>query len=204
MKFKTHKKYNDSNVDDRYKNSDIKNVISKIEEITHDDGHDMEHCSMIDSRFINKNSKTIFFIVRSVPVENFSLFEHYYITFEKYEWHPGAPFDKILEYRNESMDESSSKVRSVLEMCTDCSIEFMLLNFERDKNFNILFNNCQMQCGENLQTVVGLIAILSTILFIFIQSFIILIILICALAALIISRPRSNKIVFDHCTHVRY
>jgi hypothetical protein len=151
------------------------------------------------SKLTNKNhDQSTIFLLKSQPVDGFNMLNHHYLEFDGLAWHPGAPNYPIF-VESEAGDDSTT--RAIYETCNTCARKFMSINFDNDRQFNLIVNNCQTQLGHSSQTSFTLLFLLSLITLIFLKSWILIILNLTAFVALFFSKEK-NKILFDKCKHI--
>lgn len=106
---------------------------------------------------------TVIFVNKKYPLYNNRLMpSHVFTRIDGIVFHPGAPHLDIFE-----LDETrDSTVVSIEEKCKKCAYYHIKNLIEKDKNFNILINNCQVIMGHSHETYLLLIAYVLLILYV--------------------------------------
>lgn len=161
----------------------------------------------IPSRLLHKDNAhfndTTIFIVRSSAISYIPVLHHYYIEFNGLEWHPGAPGDPIFEDKRIESGRSM-QLRKIIECCAFCSRKYMHSNFERDKGFNLIFNNCQIQFGVIAESLLAIFFIVTLIVAICMKSLFIITINIVSLLSIIFTSVHDGEIEYKVCEHVKF
>lgn len=163
--------------------------------------------ALIPSRLLhykndNCNELTTIFIVRSSAISYVPVLHHYYIEFNGLEWHPGAPHDPIFEPKRENR-RGNMQLRKIIECCEYCARIYMNSNFERDKGFNLIFNNCQIQFGVIAESLLAMFFIVTLIVGIIIKSLFVIVINAVSLISIIITSVHDKEIEYEVCTHIK-
>ena len=162
---------------------------------------------MIPSRLLHRKnaieSDTTIFIVRSSAISYLPILHHFYIEFNDTEWHPGAPNDPIFEPKRDT-HERSMKLRKIIECCPYCSKLYLRKHFERDKGFNLIFNNCQIQFGEIAESLLVLFFIATFIVGIILKSPLIIVINAVSLASIFVTSLHDQEIEYKTCNHIEF
>lgn len=131
----------------------------------------------IQSRLLHKNNTqfndTTIFILRSSAISYLPIIHHCYLEFDGTEWHPGAPTDPIFEEKRTDITRIAH-VRQIIECCEYCSRQYMHSSFERDRKFNLLFNNCQIQFGVIAESLLTMFFVVTFIVAVCVRSFIVM------------------------------
>lgn len=118
----------------------------------------------IESRLLNNMSqkKTNIIIYRKYPLfDCFTFPSHYYMTIDDKIWHPGYGDDMNI-FLNETTqsDNNRNSIIEIKEKCNYCVYWELYRNFQSDKDFNIMANNCQVIMGMFTETICLIIIIL--------------------------------------------
>lgn len=117
----------------------------------------------ITSRLYSPDSQTVFFVNKKYPLYNYRLLpSHVFTRINGKVFHPGSSDTDIF------VDEETrtSTIVSVDERCYKCTYESLQAMFQRDKNFNIFTNNCQVIMGQPHETYLLLLAFVFAILYV--------------------------------------
>lgn len=174
-----------------------------------DDSKNEPALHSIESRLLNNSSitKTNIIIYRKYPLyEKFTFPSHYYMTIDDKIWHPGYGDDmNIFQMETSSNDFSRHSIIEIKEKCNYCTYWELYGNFEADKHFNIMANNCQVIMGMFAETICLLIIMTSLILsaitgcylFLVIMSFLFFVLFIFSF-----STHCTEKFPYSTCPHI--
>lgn len=164
----------------------------------------------IESRLINKSSadQTNIIIYRKYPINNILRFpNHYYLTINDKIWHPGYGDDDNI-FQTEISNENDIYHNSVIEIkekCNYCAYWELYNNFEGDRHFNIMVNNCQVIMGMFAETICIIVIIVSLITTTFTGYYVTMLIAIFVFLVLFvfsILTYRREKVSFSVCRHI--
>ena len=163
----------------------------------------------IESRLINnkKPSITNIIIYRKYPLyEKFSFPSHYYMTINDKIWHPGYGDDmNIFQTETSGDNPCRNGIIEIKEKCNYCVYWELYRNFQSDKNFNIMLNNCQVIMGMFAETVCIFIIIISLMTSAITGYYIFLVIMLFFFFVLLIfsfSTHCTDKFTFSTCPHI--
>lgn len=129
---------------------------------------------------------------------------HYFVSIDDRVWHPGHNWtDTIFE----DYDIENSQTVCVEEMCHFCLYRTMDNMFFKDRQFNIMFNNCQIVTGYIWETVLSIFYLLLLVMAIITGHVIFLIITFLIVIVLIVYNliiSTSSIITFAWCPHINY
>lgn len=163
----------------------------------------------IESRLMNNSNvtKTNIVIYRKYPLyERFTFPSHYYMTIDDKIWHPGYGDDPEIFQAKTSDDNSRHGIIEIIEKCNYCVYWELFRNFQSDRNFNIMVNNCQVIMGMFAETICILIMVMATISAAITGHFIFLLIFIfCFFVLLIFSSATHyrDRYPFSTCPHIK-
>lgn len=197
MANKLYAKYTDEKIKEALKNweyakdrdpplSSVTSRLSKYEKTTSD---------LSSSIIVHK----IYSLLPCINVIN-----HYYLVIDGKVWHPGYTDEAeiYLEYDT----EKNSIISCIEEKCHYCVYHMMKRNFLKDRNFNIITNNCQRITGHSTETTFAVIYHLCIIGGMFTGSILFLIAAaICFLVIILYNiHGRQQKSLYIHqCPHIR-
>lgn len=122
----------------------------------------------IPSRLIknNQTENTNMIVYRKYSIlQKLSFPSHYYLTIDDRTWHPGYGDDMdIFQKEDHSIYDPNRSVIEIKEKCNYCVYWEMYKNFNSDKNFNLMVNNCQVIIGLFAETVCLFIMLFSIIM----------------------------------------
>lgn len=163
----------------------------------------------IESRLMNNKSmaNTNIIIYRKYPLyEKFTFPSHYYMTINEKIWHPGYGDDMNI-FRTEASGDNPSRngIIEIKEKCNYCVYWELYRNFQADKNFNIMVNNCQVIMGMFAETICIFIIFVSLLasaitgyyIFLMVVLFFFLVLLVFSL-----STHCTDKYTFSTCPHI--
>lgn len=163
----------------------------------------------IESRLLNNSSiiKTNIIIYRKYPLyEKFTFPSHYYMTIDEKIWHPGYGDDmNIFQTETSSDDRSRHSIIEIKEKCNYCTYWELYRNFEADKHFNIMANNCQVIMGMFAETICILIIVVCLIMSALTGYFVFIIVMIFFFIVLFIFSiftHCTDKFVYSTCPHI--
>lgn len=162
----------------------------------------------IESRLMNNAAHvTNIIIYRKYPLyEKFTFPSHYYMTINDKIWHPGFGDDmNIFQERTDTNGNDKHGIIEIKEKCNYCVYWELYRNFQSDKNFNIMVNNCQVIMGMFAETICILIILITLItgaitgyyVFLIISLFFFLVLLMFSMAT-----HRKEKFTFSTCPHI--
>lgn len=167
----------------------------------------------IESRLMSPRStslrQTSIFVYRKYPLYTKLTFpSHYYLTIDDKIWHPGFADDLNIFQTETSPTEEERSNYSIIEIkekCNYCSYWEMHRNFEADKHFNLMANNCQVVVGMFAETIciillsVALIASVITgyYLFLIFALFLFFVLFFFSFAT-----HCTDKVPFSTCPHI--
>lgn len=164
----------------------------------------------IESRLMNNSSitKTNIIIYRKYPLyERFTFPSHYYMTIDDKIWHPGYGDDpNIFQTETSSKDHSRHSIIEIKEKCNYCVYWELYRNFQADKHFNIMANNCQVIMGMFAETICILIIFISLLTSAITGCYLFLLIvlfLVCVLFFFSFATHCTDKFVFSTCQHIQ-
>lgn len=132
---------------------------------------------IVESKLKN-GTNTHSIIHKKYPLYELSpLPSHMYFIIDGKTFHPGA-LTEIFSTK----DASTGVITLIEEKCDYCTYNFLLQAFNRDRNFNIFINNCQMIMGNYIVTpllwlgiiLMWIFCINPSPMFLFLGSFIII------------------------------
>lgn len=145
-------KYSPDNIDDALKPWEYaRKKVPKTKSIT-----SRFASSMLPALKIKTNNiiKTSFIVYKAYSIfDNIKILQHYYMVIDGMTWHPGF-IDDLKIYHP---DDTDGNVIKIEEICHFCLYHKMLRNFEADKKFNIITNNCQRITGHMVETALAII-----------------------------------------------
>lgn len=145
------------------------------------------------------DEESTIFLLKKCNVMDDIILKHIYITFKHFEWHPGSPNKQIIQ----PLDYMSKhKIIKILEYCNKCSRIFMLKNFFKDTQFNILYNNCQTQFGFFTDTILIIVASISLISNVFIPLTVFILLFIITMITILITGLKKNTPIIEQCNHI--
>lgn len=163
----------------------------------------------IESRLLNNSSvtRTNIIIYRKYPLyEKFTFPSHYYMTIDEKIWHPGYGDDmNIFQKETSSDDNSRHSIIEIKEKCNYCVYWELYRNFDADKHFNLMANNCQVVMGMFAETICLLIILVSLILSCLTGCYIFLLIMLFFFFVLFIFSfftHCTNKFAYSTCPHI--
>ena len=162
----------------------------------------------LESRLITNSSmtKTNMIIYRKYPLyEKFSFPSHYYMTIDDKIWHPGYGDDMNIFQSDSVNGNDRNSIIEIIEKCNYCVYWELYWNFQSDKNFNIMSNNCQVIMGMFTETICILVIIVSVISSALTGHYVFLIIFLFAFVVLFMFSLSTNcydKFTFSTCPHI--
>ncbi|ACD03567.1 Ac81-like protein [Musca domestica salivary gland hypertrophy virus] len=185
-------------------------VKAALEEWADDAKKEPKLCS-IESRLMNNSNvtKTNIIIYRKYPLyERFTFPSHYYMTIDDKIWHPGYGDDmNIFQTKTPGSDEGLRHgIIEMKEKCNYCVYWELYRNFQSDRNFNIMVNNCQVIMGMFAETICILIIIVAVVSgaitghYAFMLLFIFLF---CVLLIFSSTTHCRDKYTFSTCPHIK-
>lgn len=147
-------------------------------------------------------NETTIFLVRSLAISYVPIIHHWFVEFNGIQWHPGAPTDPIFQSDCAKTSQVDTRLRKIIECCNYCAKEYMRRNFCRDANFNLVFNNCQIQLGEIAESLLVIFFITSLIIAIVLKNIFIFIINLATLATIFLTRTINTEIEYKVCEHI--
>lgn len=183
-------------------------VQEALQQWQKDSKHEPEKHS-IESRLINISSvkDTNIIIYRKYPLlHHFTFPSHYYMTINDRIWHPGYGDDMNI-YQSETSSEDNSRhgIIEIKEKCNYCVYWELYNNFQADKHFNIMANNCQVIMGMFAETICLLIITVSIIAGAITGYYIFLIVALFFFFVLFVfsyATHRTEKFTFSTCPHI--
>lgn len=191
----------------KYTDEKIKNALEQWS----DDSKIEPLLDSIESRLLNNSSasKTNILIYRKYPLyEKFSFPSHYYMTIDDKIWHPGYGDDMNIFQKETPQDNSNNRnsIIEIIEKCNYCVYWELYRNFQSDKHFNIMANNCQVIMGMFAETICIAIITISLVASALTGHFIfILIVLFFFLVLFFFSFAThcTNKFTISTCPHIK-
>ncbi|WBR61424.1 baculoviridae AC81 [Drosophila suzukii associated hytrosavirus 1] len=163
----------------------------------------------IESRLMNNSSvkHTNIIIYRKYPLyQTFTFPSHYYMTIDEKIWHPGYGEDlNIFQTKTDDDDSDSHGIIEIKEKCNYCVYWELYRNFQADKHFNIMANNCQVIMGMFAETICLLIITISIITSAITGYYIFLIVALFFFFVLFVFSFATHcreKFVFSTCPHI--
>lgn len=194
-------------LDHKYTDDKIKTALAKWSEYSKNEPKERS----IESRLMKNstNNQTNILIYRKYPLyEKFTFPSHYYMTIDDKIWHPGYGDDENI-FQQETIAENSNNRNGIIEIkekCNYCVYWELYKNFQSDRHFNLMSNNCQVIMGMFAETICILIIAISLIattitgyyVFLLIALFFFLVLFIFSL-----STHCTQKFRFSTCIHIR-
>lgn len=149
-------------LDHKYTNEKVTDALAQWVQYSKDEP--LKHS--IESRLINNSSitKTNIIIYRKYPLfDRFTFPSHYYMTIDEKIWHPGYGDDMNIFQEEKNYNNNRNSIIAIKEKCNYCTYWELYRNFQSDKNFNLMVNNCQVVMGMFAETICLLIIIISLI-----------------------------------------
>lgn len=165
----------------------------------------------IESRLMNNNSgskETNIIIYRKYPIyKNMTFPSHYYLTVDNKIWHPGYGDDMNIfqTQTSNNVDSNNYSIIEIKEKCKYCVYWELYKNFQSDKHFNVMINNCQIIMGMFAETICIIIIVISVIIAALSGHFIFLLITLYFLLVLFIfsfATYRTETYKFSTCPHI--
>lgn len=195
-------------LDHKYTDEKITEALSKWSEYSKNEPQEYS----IESRLMNSPEVglTNIIIYRKYPLyDRFTFPSHYYMTIDDKIWHPGYGDDLNIFQKKTVTTENENNRNSIIEIkekCNYCVYWELYRNFQSDRHFNIMSNNCQVIMGMFTETICILIIIISLIvttitgyyIFLLISLFFFLVLFIFSL-----STHCTDKFNFSTCVHVK-
>lgn len=163
----------------------------------------------IESRLMTSvlPSKTNIIIYRKYPLyDKFTFPSHYYMTIDEKIWHPGYGDDmNIYQTATSSEFTNHPSIIEIKEKCNYCVYWELYRNFQSDKHFNIMSNNCQVIMGMFAETICIIIILISLIVgaltglyvFLVVSLFFFFVLLIFS-----ITTHCTDKFTYSICPHI--
>lgn len=164
----------------------------------------------IKSRLINNSTtkETNIVIYRKYPIfYTFTFPSHYYMSIDEKIWHPGYGDDMNIFQKETTSVVGSDRysIIEIMEKCNYCVYWELYRNFQSDKHFNIMTNNCQVIMGMFAETVCLVIiftsiiaaAITGYLMFLLIAFFFLLVIVLFTF-----STYCTDRYKYSTCIHV--
>lgn len=163
----------------------------------------------IESRLLNNtnNKQTNIIIYRKYPLyEKFTFPSHYYMTIDDKIWHPGYGDDlNIFQVETANDNINRYSIIEIKEKCNYCVYWELYRNFQADKHFNIMINNCQVIMGMFAETICLFIIIFAIVMAALTGYFVLLIIALFFFFVLLIFSfftHCTDKFMFSTCKHI--
>lgn len=191
----------------KYTDEKIKDALAQWVDYSKDEPKEFS----IESRIMNKSSisRTNIIIYRKYPLyERFTFPSHYYMTIDDKVWHPGYGDDMNIFLAETSTNDESNSRNSIIEIkekCNYCVYWELYRNFQADKHFNIMVNNCQVIMGMFAETICILIIFISLLTSVITGYYIFIVLslfLFCVLFIFSFSSHCTEKFTFSTCPHI--
>lgn len=164
--------------------------------------HSLESCLMNNGA----PKKTNIIIYRKYPIyERFTFPSHYYMTVGNKIWHPGYGDDINIFQTETPSDNAKNSIIEIKEKCNYCIYWEMYRNFQSDKHFNIMTNNCQVVMGMFTETICILIIMISLVFAALTGYYIFLVVVVFFFVVLFVfsfSTHCTHKYTFSSCPHI--
>lgn len=176
-----------------------------------DDSKNEPAKNSIESRLLNNSSiaQTNILIYRKYPLyEKFTFPSHYYMTIDDKIWHPGYGDDMNIFQTETTQTNDSNNRNSIIEIkekCNYCVYWELYKNFQSDRHFNIMTNNCQVIMGMFAETICILIISISLIASVITGYYVFLLIVLFFFFVLFIfsfATHCTDKFSFSTCSHI--
>lgn len=168
-------------------------------------GTNAPQATIIDSGLYSKNLRSHMLILKSHPVSWMPFFEHWFLAYRNFEWHPGAPNEEIYTERacgHENL-KKGTRVRHVYECCKSCADFFLEQSIKQDRRFSLIGRNCDIILGNGTETLLFYLGSLAIFVSLFFELWLISILAIAALFAMYLDHKfvRQN-ITYSACDHI--
>lgn len=178
---------------DKYKHYSYEPLLNSSDPVS------IENHSMLYRH--QQNSHII--LIKSQPVQNLPIFKHYFISYKNWEIHPGAPDYPIAIAVDVSETRPETKIEKIMEYCEDCGNEFLKEKIMLDKNFSILFNNCDSILNNSMETFLFFLALLFVFISIHQRTSVFLVFTCISILTILISNKIEYEPIYVKCKHIK-
>lgn len=189
-------------MESKYTSDNIKKCLKKWE------GYGLKNSpalQSIPSRLKDSSANTSVALYKRYPlIDLLSFPNHYYISVDGIEWHPGDLGTDQIFMQGER--NNKGRVMHAYEMCFHCTYHTFLEWFSKDKKFNFFTNNCQNILGNIFETALLLSYHVSLLLFVVFGKIIFFIISIALFATVAVhqsSVTALKELQYSACPHIQ-
>lgn len=182
-------------------------IVEALQEWQSDANVEPQEQSIKSSLYsITNNGKSNLIRIVSKKLEqayfNFGIRHFYLIINNKYEWHPGNL--NVLTILEPYDEERENNIIDYIDLCHYCTYWFLSKKFMMDKLFDVMTFNCEIILGKNITTLFSWTLICLTLILIFCQDIISLLLFFLILIGFILYLILDNNAIKHYqCKHLK-